>query len=155
MSASSTKKVGGSKKGSQTEGKEKAGKTVLDYSKFVNAKGESIVNDDGLLTAAPTRIVSEDGTVTQSGWDSKLHKPLGKDDFASEGPYLSYRASSLRERAERSIIMADKLDAKATRLGKYTSDKARKKAEKLARMREQMVALEKELEGEGVDTSDL
>lgn len=153
--ATGSKKVGGSKAGSKVAEKEKAGKTPMDYSNYKNAEGQSIVNEDGKLLEPPVRIESEDGTVVQAGWDPKKNKPLGKDDFATEAPFLRWKADTLRQRAERSLVMADRMDAKAERLGRFKSDKARKKAEKLARMKEQMAALEAELANEGVDAEEV
>ncbi|MAF76507.1 MAG: hypothetical protein CMF17_11780 [Idiomarinaceae bacterium] len=119
---------------------------------------------DGKLIAVPRPIVHNEGSemeavplpkkadnVVSEGFMSALHKPLVKGDFASEDVYLEFRAFLGRARAAKLLRGAKTLETRADKIRKFGDEKTRKKAAKLERMKEQMAALEKELEEAGVD----
>lgn len=171
--ASSTKVGGDSKKGDPKSKPEKKGRTPYDFSGARNdteaplgvgenaiAIGASIVNEDGLLLSVPSRIAAstdDKGKVTETfiGWDPKSHKPLVRKDFASDDIFLDFRVYCLDIDIIKKTKNRDSLAKRADRLRKFGDEKTRKKAAKLARMREQMAALEAELESDGVDVSDV
>lgn len=175
--ATASKKVGGdttsaNKKGNPDK-EPKKGRTVFDFSTATNETGESVgegenaiapgasvVNDDGLLLAVPSIIktdTDDKGKVTEKfvGWNPKAHKPLVRKDFASDDIFLDFRVWCLDLDIKKKTKNRDSLAKRADRLRKFGDEKTRKKAAKLARMREQMAALEAELESDGVDVSDV
>lgn len=149
------KKVGGTKKVEKKDGEKKArkGRVELDYSKAVDADGNSIVNEDGKLTALPLTVGEGDNVVFE-GWNPKKHKPLRKSDFAEEYMYMFFRAHVAQIRADQQAEKAKKLRKQAEQIQQFGDPKTRKKAKKLARMREQLAALEAELAGEGISLED-
>lgn len=96
-------------------------------------------NEDGLLTEIP------------GDWNPKDFKPLTKKDFASADLYLEFSADRMEERGLAMIDRAKKQRERAEHLRKFGDPKKVKKAQKLAKLREQMASLASELEGEGFD----
>lgn len=112
----------------------------------------SAVNKDGLLVAVPKEI--KDGEVVKSpGYDFRIHKPLTKGNFADMATYLEFQGYVARQKANRLIALAEDRGLKADRLRKFGDEDTRKKAMKIARMREQLAQLEKQLTSEGIDVS--
>jgi hypothetical protein len=151
------------KKNAGTEADPKAKKPKvekIDFPKkdaqYRNPDGQVVtaVNEEGLLIAVPVTI--KDGeTVVYSGYDVRKHKPLKKTDFASSANFLQFQAHSIRLKAERMLAVAKDKETKAERLLKFGDEQTRKKAAKVAKMREQLAALEKQLSEEGIDVQEL
>jgi hypothetical protein len=154
-----SKKVGGTAtadpKGKKGK-KAKKAKKVYDFSSCVNTDGESIVNDDGKLTGVPVAIpaAEEGGDPVQVGFDPAAHKPLVKDDFADSATYMDFRAYMCDMQIARKTELAKVLRKKAAKLRKYGDEKTRKRVMRLDRMKEQMAALQAELEAEGFELED-
>lgn len=146
--------------GNEGEDSKKSKAVKMDFpvkdAKYRNAEGQivSAVNEDDLLIAVPVKILDGD-TVVYSGFDVRKHKPLKKSVFASSAGYLKFQAHLTRIRAERMLKIAEDKEAKATRLLKFGDEQTRKKAAKVAKMREQLAALEKQLGEEGIDVNEL
>ena len=148
----------GTKNGTETDEKKKG---RIDFpikgAKYVNADDAlvSAVNKDGLLIGVPITVKDGEGKVTYAGFDIRKHKGLGKAAFADIATYMRYQAFINRERAARLIALADEKDKKADRIEKFGDEATRKKAAKVARMRETLAAMEAQLVEEGVDIEDL
>lgn len=147
MAKDKVKKVGGASAPAAQAGKEKGKKEkkerpVFKIAEAVDDKGKSVVNDDGALTAMPHNYV-----VGQ-------FKPLKKEDFADKGVAMAYRAAVMQHRGEKFLKVAADLRTGAANFAKFGDDKAAKKVKKLAKMREQYAALQKELAEEGVTIED-
>lgn len=113
----------------------------------------SIVNDDGKLTAVPVTIKDGD-TVIFEGYNPTMHKPLKKEHFADMPTFMLYQAFLLRFRGERMIEIAKKREDRAQHLLKFGDEATRKKAQKYARMKDQMEKLKAQLKAEGIPTDD-
>ena len=111
------------------------------------------VNGDGQLIAVPVPIKDESGKIVYVGYNSRKHLPLKKSDFASIVEHIRYQAYIARLKAVALIKSAEEKEAKADRIAKFGDDATRKKAQKVARMREQLKLLEQGLVEEGVDIS--
>lgn len=144
-----TKKVGGPvppqvKKGEpkdkdkKDKKDKKGGRKIFDIASFTGKK-----DANGKLMEIP------------STWNPKEFKPLSRKEFASDDVFLDFRAQDLELKIERVVKLAKDLRVRASNLRKFGDEKTRKKAAKLQRMREQMAALEKELESEGVTAEDI
>ena len=114
----------------------------------------SAVNAEGLLIAVPKKIMKDD-KVAYAGFDMRKHKPLKKTDFTSMATFLEYTAYVARLKAAFFIKIAEDREAKADRLSKFGDEITRKKAAKIARMREQLKALEDQLTADGIDIKDV
>lgn len=104
----------------------------------VAIKGER--NDKGLLIAVP------------ADYNPKEHIALSKKDFADTATFFEFRSAMMKRAAARMTDAADKMLARAERLRKYGDEETRKKAERLARYKEQVAELEKYLSEQGIDT---
>ena len=147
-----------------------AGTPVLDDG------GEPAVDDEGnpvLYEAAkkkgrkrPTFVVPESGfenieqilgqLIVGEGEEPRetnpLHfVPLKKASFAKEGTYLRWRAHMTDIRAEKLAGSAVRLRKQADILDKFGDSDLAKKAKRLARMRDQLAALESEISDAGID----
>ena len=109
------------------------------------------VNGDGLLIAVPKPLKDDAGKIIYAGFNSRKHLPLKKSDFASIVEHIRYQAYIARLKAVALIKSAEEKEAKADRIAKFGDDATRKKAQKVARMREQLKLLEQGLVEEGVD----
>lgn len=123
--------------------KERRARTTFDPKTAVGPDGESIANEEGKLTSVP------------SNFDPKNHKPLKKAIFVDEATYLDYRAWDEARKADRFLKKSARMTARAERLRKFGDDKMRKKADRAARMREQLKTLEAEMTEAGVDLDDV
>jgi hypothetical protein len=119
-----------------------------------NKKLVSAINKDGLLISVP-KTVTEGGKVLYEGFDMRKHNPLKKGDFADIATYLDHQAFIAREKGNRLIALAEDKEKKAERIRKFGDEDTRKKAAKIARMREQLAALEQQLTAEGIDVENL
>ncbi len=133
------------------------GKTIYDYSMAVNADGGSIVNDKGLLLVVPITVPgpTEDDPPVFPGFDSKLHKPLKKTDFASVDVYMDYRANIAQAAGEQFLRLAETLIRRAEKIRQFGDDSTRRKADRLRRYQEQAITLLKQLREAGVDEETL
>jgi len=113
------------------------------------------VNGDGLLIAVPKPIRDEDKKVLYVGFNDRKHKPLKKEHFAGTVEFMLFQAFLSRVKAGRLIKGAEQKEAKAKNLLKFGDDVTRKKVNKLAKMREAIESLQKQLEEEGVDVGEL
>lgn len=126
--------------------------------RYRNAEGQIVtaVNSEGLLIAVPKPIKDDEGKkVLYTGFDVRKHLPLKKNDFASFATFMYYQAFIARCKAVILIKSAEEKEAKASRIEKFGDENTRKKVQKIARMRDQLAALEKQLEADGVDVSNL
>ena len=113
------------------------------------------VNGDGLLIAIPVPIKDADGKVVYAGYNNRKHLPLKKSDFAEITMHIRYQAHIARLKAVILIKSAEEKEAKASRIEQFGNETTRKKAQKVARMREQLKVLEAGLVEEGVDIDKL
>jgi len=127
----------------------KAAKFIDENDKLVSA-----VNKDGLLIAVP-KTIEKDGKILYEGFDTRKYNPLKKGDFADIATYLDCQAFVAREKGNRLIALADDKEKKAERIRKFGDEVTRKKAAKVARMREQLAVLEQQLTSEGIDVENL
>lgn len=142
-------------KSGQVEEDEKVSKKSdfsIESAKFVNSAGEVVpaYDDKGRLTAVPVAILNDEGDTIYEGYSRSSHNPLKKSDFANEYTFMEFRAWQSELQASNLIERAGKLRERATMLRKFGDENTRKKALKRARLREQLMALEAELEGEGI-----
>jgi len=138
--------------------KEKKGRKafVIKDVKYRDTEGKivSAVNSEGLLIAVPSAI--KDGEkVVYAGYDVRRHLPLKKSDFAGLATYMRYQAFVARCKAAILIKSAEEKETKASHIEKFGDEQTRRKVQKVARMREQLEALQKQLETEGVDISSI
>jgi len=115
----------------------------------------SAVNGDGLLIAVPKPIKDENGSVVYAGFNTRKHNPLKKGDFADLPNFMLHQAFVARVRAAILLKSAEDKEVKAARMAKFGDEETRKKVQKMARMKEQLAALEQQLKDDGVDTSDI
>ena len=143
--------------GEVTKPKEKAEKGRVDFvikdAMYQNENGEVItaVNSDGLLIAVPVPLKDETGKIIYAGYNIRKHLPLKKGEFASIVEHIRYQAYVARVKAAILIKSAVEKETKADRIEKFGDDSTRKKAQKFARMREQLAVLETQLVEDGVD----
>jgi hypothetical protein len=148
------KKVGGD------DVKDKEPKGRIEFprktAQYVNSAGalDSAINTEDLLIAVPAKIV-KDGKTVYAGFDLRKHKPLKKSDFASMALFMQFQGYVAMLKAEFYIKIAEDRKAKADRLLKFGDEATRKKAAKIARMREQLKALTDQLAEEGIDVTDI
>lgn len=137
-----------------TEKKEKKGRVAFPVKKAMYRDAENnivtAVNGDGLLIAVP-KPLKEDDKVVYAGFNSRKHLPLKKSDFANITSYIRYQAYIARAKAIILVKSAEEKEAKADRIEQFGDEATRKKAAKVARMREQLQLLEKELVESNVD----
>ena len=118
----------------------------------------SAVNGDSLLIAVPKPIKEEkEGktTVIYTGFNIRKHNPLKKSDFADEVTYLRHQAFVSRVKAAILLKAAEDKEIKANQMAQYGDEETRKKVQKMARMKEQLATLTKQLQDDGVDTSNI
>ncbi len=112
------------------------------------------VNGDGLLVAVPQPI-KEDDKVVYAGYSVRKHLPLKKSEFAALTGHIRYQAYVSRVKAAILVKNAIEKEKKADRIDQFGNEETRKKAAKVARMREQIAILEGDLTKEGVDITKL
>ena len=112
------------------------------------------VNADGKLVAVP-KPIKEGDEIVYTGFDSRKHNGLKKDSFASIATFLRYQALIARIRAIALIKGAEEKERKATNIEKFGDEETRKKVQKVARMKEQLALLTKQLEDDNVDLSEI
>jgi len=141
------------KKENKKEEKGRKGFAIKD-AKYRDAESKivSAVNSDGLLIAIP-KAIKDGEKVVYAGYDVRKHLPLKKSDFASLGTYMRYQGFVARYKADVLIKIATEKETKANHIEKFGDEQTRRKVQKVARMREQLEALQKQLEAEGVDIS--
>jgi hypothetical protein len=116
----------------------------------------SAVNADGKLTAVPKPIKDGDGgKVLYAGYNTRKHNPLKKTDFADLQTYLRHQAFVARVKAAILVKSAVDKEAKADRIEQFGDEETRKKVAKMARMKDQLAELTKQLEDDGIDTSNI
>lgn len=150
----------GSTKPTTAEPKEEKVKGRIDFptkaAMYRDKDGKVItaINAENLLIVVPVTI-QEGDKVVYAGYDPRKHLPLKKSNFASMATYLQYQGYVARFRAARLIKIAEDKETKASRLLKFGDEQTRKKAAKIAKMRDQLAALEKQLTAEGIDVKDI
>jgi hypothetical protein len=157
-----TTKVGGVNKADKPEEKPpKEKKEKIDFpikeAKYRNEEGQIVtaINEENLLIAVPKTILGENDKVEYAGWDNRKHKPLKRTDFAGMATFLQFQGHSARLHAARLIKIAEDKEQKADRLLKFGDENTRKKAAKVAKMREQLAALEQQLSAEGINVEEI
>ena len=130
---------------------------VVKDAKYRNDKNEivSAVNEDGLLIAVPKPLRDEAGKVVYAGFDTRKYLPLKKGVFASIADYMRYQAFVARIRAAILIKGAVLKEKKADQIAKYGDNETRRKVAKVAKMREALKILEKQLKDEKVDITEI
>lgn len=113
------------------------------------------VNADGVLIAVPKPIRDAEGKVLYKGYNVRKHLPLKKDNFAGIVEYILYQAFVARVRAAILVKSAEDKEKKASRISKFGDDQTRRKVNKLAKMKEAIESLQKQLEEDGVDLDDI
>jgi hypothetical protein len=143
--------------GSKKEKKDK-GKVdfVMENAKCRDKDGKvvSAVNKDGLLIAVPMPI-KEGDSVVYAGYDPRRHLPLKKGHFASMVTYIRYQAYVARVKAAILVKSAEEKEKKAANIEKFGDEETRKKAQKLARLREAAKLLEEQLKADGANVDDI
>lgn len=140
MAKTETKKVGG---GEKAEKAEKKGREPFAVNTAVNAEGASVVNSDGKLTSVP------------ENWSNKDHKPLKRDDFASDDVFLDFRAKVAEIRAARYTKDAQRYHRKAERLRTFGDEATRKAVTKLEKYQTEMAKLIEQMQKDGHDVGKL
>jgi len=107
---------------------------VKDGKPVTNKKGQPVIRPTKKLDAVPT------------DFDPKLHKPLGKADFADESLFYELKAVQLDKQAAA-------LRSKAADIKALGSVKDRQAAKKLLSLQKRMKELVESLKASGVDTS--
>jgi hypothetical protein len=116
------------------------------------------------LLAVPRPIFDEDGEpdratgkkpVLYAGWNHRKHNPLKKDDFVDEAEFVNYQAFTFRIKAAVFMEKAKVAEKRAARLKKFGNQTQRKLVDKIAKMREQLAAFEKQAEAEKIDITGL
>lgn len=128
------KKVGTAKHAAE----EKKEKGRLDF-----VADKSILNKDGLMVALP------------DGYDYRKFKPLKKKDFATEDLYIDYQGLIAEQKAEFFMELSKERHTRANHLRKFGDADTRRKAKKLERATKQALLLQKELEAQGIDVSEI
>ena len=138
---------------------EEKGKTAFPIAEamYRDAEGNIVtaVNADGLLIAVPKPIKDADKKVLYAGYNVRKHIPLKKDNFVSMVEFIMFQAFVARVKAAILIKSAEDKEAKAKHIAKFGDDETRKKVNKLAKMKEAIEALQKQLESDGVDLEDI
>ena len=130
---------------------------VIKDAMYKNSEGEIVtaVNADELLIAVPQPLKDESGKVIYAGFSVRKHVPLKKGDFAALTDHIRYQAYVARVKAAILVKGAVEKEKKADRIAQFGNEETRKKAAKVARMREQIAILEKDLIAEKVDITKL
>lgn len=115
----------------------------------------SAVNADGFLIAVPKPIRDADKKVIYTGFNIRKHIPLKKAHFAGICELILFQAFVSRVKAAILLKGAEDKEKKAARIAKFGDDATRRKVNKLAKMKEMIEKLQKGLEEDGVDLSDL
>lgn len=142
------------------ESKKKKKKSRIDFpvaeAKYRNDDGKivSAVNAENLLVAVPKPIKDGD-KIVYAGFNHRKHNPLKKSAFASMATYIRFQAYLNRLKAAVLIKSAEEKETKAARIEKFGDEATRKKVQKVARMREQLEALEKQLKEDNIDVSEI
>lgn len=165
MAKTEVNKVGAGTTGSTTSKKDKKDKKKkavrIDFpiadAMYRNDDKEVVtaVNGDGLLIAVPVPLKDDEGKIVYAGFKGRKHNPLKKNDFASIAGFIRFQAHVARMKAITFVKSAEEKEAKADRIEQFGDESTRKKAQKVARMREQLAILEAGLKEEGVDISKL
>jgi hypothetical protein len=161
MSAQNTTPVANAKKGSKTPKTPKENRVKRipfdvascrsDGKPITDAAGKECVQNGKLITVPvtiPGKLPSD--PAIQVGFSTRLHKPLKVGDFVTLADFLEYRATAIESRLAKAMEAPRKLREKAMRFRKFGDEATRKKADKLARAREQVAALEAELAAAGI-----
>lgn len=156
----SSKTGNGKNQSTEKEKKRSKSKRVafpLDTAMYSNINGElvSAVNSEGLLITVPVSIIQADGTVRYEGYDPRKHLPLKKNNFTDIATFIKYQAYLLKIRGNNLLKLAADKEAKADRIAKFGDEQTRRKVQKIARMREQLEALQKQLQEEGIKIDDI
>jgi len=138
---------------------EKSGKIEFPVAEAVykdeNGKIVTALNADGLLIAVPKPIRDAEGNVVYKGYNIRKHIPLKKSHFAGIVEYMLYQAFTARVRAAILVKGAEEKEKKAARIAKFGDDQTRKKVNKLAKMKEAIEKLQKQLEEDGIELDDI
>lgn len=116
--------------------KEKKGRPKFDAPK-------SLLDKDGKLTAVP-----ED-------YDYRKFQPLKKLNFASEDLFLDYQGRVAEQKSKFFAELAKDRHERANSFRKFGDPEQRRKAKKLQRSIEAAHKLQKELEAQGIDVSEI
>jgi len=164
MTGTNVNKVNPGNEGSANEETKEEKKGKVDFpikeAMYRNAEDGVVtaVNGDGLLVAVPVPLKEgkgDEAKVIYTGYNIRKHLPLKKSDFACIHTYIRYQAYVARMKALALVKSAEEKEKKASRIEKFGDEATRKKATKVARLREQLAVLEKGLKDEGVDITDL
>lgn len=104
---------------------------------YINACGN--VNAEGKIAGVP------------SDFDGALHLTPKKGEFASAADYYEFRAVIAEAKAQEFAATATKMREEAENIRKFGDPELRAKAKKMAKMREQLAALEAQLQAEGIN----
>lgn len=115
----------------------------------------SAVNEAGLLIAVPVPVKDAEGKVVYAGYNNRKHNPLKKTDFASVATFMRFQAHTCRLKAAVLIKAAEEKEKKAERIEKFGDEKTRKAVQRIAKMRENLAALEAQLKGDGIDIENI
>lgn len=96
-------------------------------------------NDDGKLVGQP------------EGFDGKLHLKPSRDDFADHAEFYDFQAAQCEGRVEYFGRQRDKWLEQAASFRRFGDPEKRKKFARAERLREQLAALDAELEDEGTE----
>jgi hypothetical protein len=135
------KKVGDLKNQTETEPEQK-GRQDFDIKAF-GKENKDAVDKDGLLAVAPPT------------YNYRKHKPMKKEQFATEALYIELQALICGQKAEFFTQRGKELASKAERLKKFGSEKARRAAAKLAKAKDTIKTLREQLLATGMDENEL
>jgi hypothetical protein len=120
-----------------------AAKTKEEKGRKDFAPAKDILNADGLMTSVP------------GDFDYRKNKPLKKTAFASEDVYIDYQGLVAEQKAAFFTELAKERRDRADHLRKFGDADTRRKAKKLERATKQALLLQKELEAQGIDVSEI
>ena len=132
----------------------KTAKAMISADGKAPATLQSCLNKDGKLTEVPVTVKDGD-TVVYEGFNPTMHKPLKKSDFADISAFMLFQAFIIGFKAQRLQDLATKKRERALHIRKFGDEATRKKAQKYARMKDQLAKLKEQLAEEGITAEDM
>ncbi len=111
---------------------------------------EKKVKHEYLVPTGGIKLADGATTGTPTDFDPKVHKPLKKKDFATQGGFMMYRADVYDRAAARYGKAASRLRDQAKISGQYSPEQE-KFAKKAKRASEQFAEMIKQLKAQGID----
>lgn len=133
----------GNKPAAKPAAQEADEKVVRERVDFLTVVDKSLLDAEGRLTVVP------------EGFDYAKHKPPGKDEFASEGLYMRFRAADLQKRGTAMVKRSQELIKQAEHIEKYGDPKKRQAIKRFERAAAEIAKLRQLAKDEGIDLAEL